>query len=57
MIESAGVAHVQLTMNDLQSAMPFYEKVLGFLGMRPVVNGPKRLYMIGGRDGLAPRPS
>jgi len=52
MIEIAGVAHVQLTVNDLQRAMPFYEKVLGFLGMRPVVRGPKGLYMIGGKTAV-----
>ncbi len=52
MIEIAGVAHVQLTVNDLQRAMPFYEKVLGFLGMRPVVNAPNGLYMIGGKTAV-----
>jgi catechol 2,3-dioxygenase-like lactoylglutathione lyase family enzyme len=51
-IEIAGVAHVQLTVNDLQRAMPFYEKVLGFLGMRPVVKAANGLYMIGGRTAV-----
>ncbi len=51
-IEIAGMAHVQLTVNDLQRAMPFYEKVLGFLGMRPVVKAPNGLYMIGGRTAV-----
>jgi catechol 2,3-dioxygenase-like lactoylglutathione lyase family enzyme len=52
MIEVAGMAHVQLTVNDLQRAMPFYEKVLGFLGMRPVVKAPNGLYMIGGKTAV-----
>jgi catechol 2,3-dioxygenase-like lactoylglutathione lyase family enzyme len=52
MIEIAGMAHVQLTVNDLKRAMPFYEKVLGFLGMRPVVRGAKGLYMIGGKTAV-----
>lgn len=52
MIEIAGIAHVQLTVNDLQRAMPFYETVLGFLGMRPVVKAPNGLYMIGGRTAV-----
>lgn len=51
-IEIAGMAHVQLTVNDLQRAMPFYEKVLGFLGMRPVVKSATGLYMIGGRTAV-----
>lgn len=51
-IEIAGMAHVQLTVNDLQRAMPFYEKVLGFLGMQPVVKAPNGLYMIGGRTAV-----
>jgi catechol 2,3-dioxygenase-like lactoylglutathione lyase family enzyme len=33
--------------------MPFYERVLGFMGMRPVVKAPNFLYMIGGRTAVA----
>jgi len=51
-MEIAEIAHVQLTVNDLQSAMPFYEKVLGFLGMRPVVRAPNGLCMIGGKTAV-----
>lgn len=51
-MEIAGIAHVQLTVNDLQAAMPFYEKVLGFLGMRPAVRAPNGLYMIGGKTAV-----
>ncbi len=51
-MEIAGIAHVQLTVNDLQRAVPFYEKVLGFLGMRAVVKAPNGLYMIGGRTAV-----
>lgn len=35
-IEIAGMAHVQLTVDDLERAKEFYEKLLGYLGMRPV---------------------
>src|SRR5690348_9888655 len=52
-MEIAGMAHVQLTVNDLERAMPFYERVLSFIGMRPVVKGPNFLYMIGGRTAVA----
>ena len=47
-MEINGVAHIQLTVNDLQRAMPFYEEVLGFMGMQAVVKNPEFLYMIGG---------
>ena len=52
-MEITGIAHIQLTVNDLQRAMPFYEQVLGFMGMRPVVKAPNFLYMIGGKTAVA----
>lgn len=52
MIEINGIAHLQLTVNDLQLSMPFYEKVLGFMGMTAVVKAPSMLYMIGGRTAV-----
>ena len=48
-MEINGIAHIQLTVNDLQRAMPFYEEVLAFMGMQAVVKNPEFLYMIGGR--------
>lgn len=52
-MEINGVAHIQLTVNDLQRAMPFYEEVLAFMGMQAVVKNPEFLYMIGGRTAVA----
>jgi catechol 2,3-dioxygenase-like lactoylglutathione lyase family enzyme len=52
-MEVNGIAHIQLTVNDLQRAMPFYEKVLGFMGMKAVVKASNLLYMIGGRTAVA----
>jgi catechol 2,3-dioxygenase-like lactoylglutathione lyase family enzyme len=52
-MEINGVAHIQLTVNDLRRAMPFYEQVLGFMGMRAVVKSDDLLYMIGGRTAVA----
>lgn len=52
-MEINGVAHIQLTVNDLQLALPFYEEVLGFMGMKAVVKNPEFLYMIGGRAAVA----
>jgi len=52
MIEIAGMAHVQLTVNDLPRAVEFYEKVLGYLGMRPTMRFPGGLYMVGGKTAV-----
>ena len=52
-MEINGIAHIQLTVNDLQAAMPFYEKVLGFMGLKAVVKAPNALYMVGGRTAVA----
>jgi catechol 2,3-dioxygenase-like lactoylglutathione lyase family enzyme len=52
-MEINGIAHLQLTVNDLQRAMPFYEEVLAFMGMQAVVKNPEFLYMIGGRTAVA----
>ncbi|TVZ40825.1 catechol 2,3-dioxygenase-like lactoylglutathione lyase family enzyme [Alteromonadaceae bacterium 2753L.S.0a.02] len=52
-MEISGIAHIQITVNDLQQAMPFYESVLGFMGMQPVVKAPNGLYMIGGKTAVA----
>jgi len=52
-MEINGIAHIQLTVNDLQRAMIFYEEVLAFMGMQAVVKNPEFLYMIGGRTAVA----
>lgn len=52
-MEINGIAHVQLTVNDLERCTPFYEEVLGFMGMRAVVKAANFLYMIGGRTAVA----
>ena len=52
-MEINGIAHIQLTVNDLARAMPFYEEVLTFMGMKAVVKNAEFLYMIGGRTAVA----
>jgi catechol 2,3-dioxygenase-like lactoylglutathione lyase family enzyme len=52
-MELNGIAHIQLTVNDLQRAMVFYEDVLGFMGMKVVVKARNGLYMVGGRTAVA----
>ncbi|MEX2150500.1 MAG: VOC family protein [Steroidobacteraceae bacterium] len=52
-MEINGIAHIHLTVNDLQRAMPFYEEVLGFMGLKPVAKATNGLYMVGGRTAVA----
>ena len=33
-MEINGIAHVILTVNNFETAVPFYEKLLAFLGMK-----------------------
>lgn len=53
MIEISGIAHLQLTVNDLHRCMEFYERLLPFLGMRVVARSPKGVYCIGGKTAIA----
>ena len=52
-MEINGIAHVVLTVSNFESAVPFYEKLLAFLGMKRVFKGDEFLYYLGGRTGLA----
>ena len=51
-MEINGIAHVMLTVSDFDACLPFYEKMLGFLGLRPVIKGDGMLYCVGGRTAL-----
>lgn len=56
-MEINGIAHLQLTVNDFSACLPFYEKLLVFLGMKPVVRGDAYLYCVGGRTAVAVAPA
>ena len=47
------MAHVVLTVSNFETAVPFYEKLLAFLGMKRVFKGEEFLYYVGGRTDLA----
>ena len=47
-MEINGVAHVMLTVAYFE-ACSFYEKLLTYLGMKPVMRGEDLLYCVGGR--------
>jgi catechol 2,3-dioxygenase-like lactoylglutathione lyase family enzyme len=51
-MEINGVAHVMLTVSDFESCRPFYEKLLPFLGLKPVLQADEMLYYVGGRTAV-----
>jgi catechol 2,3-dioxygenase-like lactoylglutathione lyase family enzyme len=48
-MEINGIAHVMLTVSDFERCLPFYEKLLEFLGLQPVIKFDGMLYCVGGR--------
>jgi catechol 2,3-dioxygenase-like lactoylglutathione lyase family enzyme len=54
-IEINGVAHVQLTVRDPERAVPFWERLCHFLGMKTLIRGQGVVYCIGGRTGVLVR--
>jgi catechol 2,3-dioxygenase-like lactoylglutathione lyase family enzyme len=48
-MEINGIAHTMLTVSNFAACQPFYERLLGFLGLRPVFNQEGFLYCVGGR--------
>ncbi|MDP9142077.1 MAG: VOC family protein [Pseudomonadota bacterium] len=51
-----GIAHIQLTVIDMDRSIPFYEKLLHSLEMVTLVKSPQYFYCIGGRTGVAIAP-
>ena len=56
-MEINGIAHLFLTVSDIEKALPFYEKLLGFLGMKPVIKNESILYCVGGRTAVGIMPA
>jgi len=60
-VEINGIAHIQLTVNDPERCLPFWQRLCEFLGMRTLIEGEEVIYCIGGRTGIlvrgAPRES
>lgn len=52
-MEINGIAHIQISVNNLDKCAPFYEKLLGFMGLIQAVKSEKGIYMIGGRTAVA----
>ena len=51
-MEINGIAHVMLTVTNFEACLPFYERLLGFLGMKTVFKTDGFLYCVGGRTAL-----
>ena len=51
-MEINGLAHVMLTVSDFEACLPFYRKLLPFLGLRPVIDTDGMLYCVGGRTAM-----
>ena len=51
-MEINGIAHIMLTVSDYEACLPFYERLLTFLGMRPVFQMDGYYYCVGGRTAM-----
>ena len=51
-----GIAHIQLTVSNMERSVPFYEALLRSLEMMTLVKSPQLFYCIGGRTGVAISP-
>jgi catechol 2,3-dioxygenase-like lactoylglutathione lyase family enzyme len=54
-VELNGIAHIQLTVNDPDRCLPFWEKLCHFLAMKTLIKGEGVLYCIGSRTGILVR--
>jgi catechol 2,3-dioxygenase-like lactoylglutathione lyase family enzyme len=50
-----GIAHIQLTVNDPDKCVPFWEKLCHFLEMKTLIKGEGIVYCIGSRTGILVR--
>jgi catechol 2,3-dioxygenase-like lactoylglutathione lyase family enzyme len=51
-MEINGIAHVMLTVSNFDRCRPFYERLLAYLGLRPVLDADGFLYCVGGRTAV-----
>ncbi len=50
-----GIAHIQLTVNNGEYCLPFWEKLCHFLEMETLIRNDETLYCIGSRTGILVR--
>ena len=56
-MEINGIAHIQLTVGDFPACLAFYQKLLPFLGLTPVIELDGFYYCVGARTGVAISPA
>ena len=54
-VEVNGIAHIQLTVNDPERCIPFWEKLCHFLEMKTLIRNDDTVYCIGSRTGIMVR--
>ena len=54
-VELNGIAHIQLSVNDPERCIPFWEKLCHFLEMKTLIKGEGVVYCIGSRTGILVR--
>ncbi len=52
-----GIAHIQLTVTDIERSIPFYRRLLTSMNMTLVSDTPTSLYGVGGRTGITISPA
>ena len=52
-MEINGIAHIQLTVADFEACQPFYERLLVFMGLTPVMRFDGFFYCVGARTGVS----
>ena len=53
MVNINGMAHIQLSVLDMDRSVPFYRRLLNSLSMQTIVDSDDYFYCVGGRTGLA----
>ena len=56
-MEINGIAHVFVTVSDFARSRSFYQKLLPYLGLMPVMDGEGFYYCVGGRTAFGLRPA
>ena len=51
-MEINGIAHVMITVSNFDACLPFYERLLEFLGMKRMTSSAGFLYCVGGRTAV-----
>ena len=57
MIEINGIAHIQLTVSDMERSIPFYRRLFIEFGLTLVSDSQTSLYGVGGRTGIVISPA